>query len=79
MQHLERDGICEGTLAALSVSAGNGMDPKLLNGPDNAREAETGFGETFIDDREQRHRRERLAQAARRAEFERHSQKVRRR
>jgi len=38
---------------------------------DDAAEAGPGFGKTFVNDRQQRPRRERLAQAARGAEFER--------
>src|SRR5882724_946665 len=52
---------------------------KWLARPDNAREAGAGFGKTLIDDSQQCHRRKRLAQAARRPEFERHAQEVRRR
>src|ERR1700730_10188400 len=52
---------------------------RWLARPDNACEAGAGFGETLIDDGQQCHRRERLAQTARRPEFERHAQEVRRR
>jgi hypothetical protein len=44
-----------------------------------AAEAGACFGKTFVNDREQRPWRERSAQAARGAEFERHAQKIRRR
>src|SRR6185436_19581102 len=46
---------------------------------DDAAETGPGFGKTFVNDCQQRSRRERLAQATRGAEFERHAQKVRRR
>ena len=46
---------------------------------DGAAEPQAGLGKTFVNDRQQRSRRERLAQAARGAEFERHAQEVRRR
>ena len=45
---------------------------------DGAAEARAGFSKTFVNDRQQRSRRERLAQAARGTEFERHAQEVRR-
>src|SRR5215213_3832135 len=47
--------------------------------PDDAADTGPGFDKAFVDDRQQRSRRERLAQAARGAEFERHAQEVRRR
>ena len=46
---------------------------------DDAAGTGPGFDKTFVDDRQQRARRERLAQAARGTEFERHAQEVRRR
>src|SRR5260221_246683 len=43
------------------------------------RVAQSAFGKAFVDQRQQCDRRERLAQASHRAEFESHSQEVRRR
>ncbi len=45
----------------------------------DAAETGSGFGKTFVNDRQQRPRRERLEQAAPGAEFERHAQEGRRR
>jgi len=43
---------------------------------DNGGETRPGLGKTFVDNRQQRAWRERLAQAARRTEFERHPQEI---
>src|SRR5207344_949198 len=53
--------------------------PGSLSRLESSRNAGPRVGETFVDHRQQGRRRKRLAQAARRAELEGHSQEVRRR
>jgi hypothetical protein len=64
---------------AIDFQAKRTLRCNALVGLNGAAEAGAGFGQTFVDDCQQRSRRERLAQSARGAELERHTQEVRRR